>query len=599
MKFRNDIQILRGLSVFFVVLFHLGFEQLQSGFLGVDVFFVISGFLMAVLYDYRSKKLFFERRIKRLLPPYFAVILVTVIASFIINTPNETKQVSEQSMFGAFFLSNLGFWLQNSYFSKAEFNPLLHLWSLGVEIQFYIIVPLLAWFFRKSKAFLPIFLSSSLFLCIIMVSISPKTAFFMLPFRLWEFLIGFGVAAFLTNNGSIKYKQKEYIGAIGLITLIMIPFFKVNGQAFGFIDGHPGLSSLFVCFSTALILCFGLPIKLENTIIGKTTIWLGKYSYSIYLAHFPIIVIYLSKPFGGTILTSNSYMELISIVLLIFIFSYFLHHLFEARKFNHTVKLMALSSLIAFISPLPLSYFKNLSMSDDESKIFAAFSDRSEYRCGKLVRILNPKAISCELTNVNEPKKTIMLIGNSHADSIKTAFSEIAQHNDVRLLFLIPNNPLMDNGGLSANRVFKDISSKKVDHIVIHFSTEGYSLNNIKKLIGLSKKSDISVTILEPVPRWGKHIPQYMYNKLKGNGGDISKTREEYLNDNHRIFEGLNNIDYGDFDRVSVTDVFCKDDCQFSSKDGIPFYFDTNHLTLTGSRELNNKIHNIVVKHLP
>lgn len=134
MKFRSDIQILRGISVLFVVFFHLGFESTQSGFLGVDVFFVISGFLMAVLFDSKNKTQFFERRAKRLLPPYYVVIAATLITSFIINTPNETRQVVTQAIFGSAFSSNIGFWIQNSYFNKTEFNPLLHLWSLGVEI---------------------------------------------------------------------------------------------------------------------------------------------------------------------------------------------------------------------------------------------------------------------------------------------------------------------------------------------------------------------------------------------------------------------------------------------------------------------------------
>ena len=135
MIYRKDIQILRGISVMLVVLFHLGFTLFQSGFLGVDVFFVISGFLMAILYSHDNKKEFFARRAKRLLPTYFIITLLTVCSAIFMVTPNEYAQVFSQSIYASSFSSNIGFWLQNSYFSKAEFNPLLHLWSLGVTIK--------------------------------------------------------------------------------------------------------------------------------------------------------------------------------------------------------------------------------------------------------------------------------------------------------------------------------------------------------------------------------------------------------------------------------------------------------------------------------
>lgn len=149
MEYRKDIQLLRGIAVLLVVLYHLDLGWIKSGFLGVDIFFVISGFLMNLLYDHAHKKIFFIRRIKRLLPAYFATLLLTVVVATFITTPVEYNQVVKQALFGLFFSSNFGFWLQNSYFSKAEFNPLLHLWSLGVEIQFYLCVPLLAWLLRN------------------------------------------------------------------------------------------------------------------------------------------------------------------------------------------------------------------------------------------------------------------------------------------------------------------------------------------------------------------------------------------------------------------------------------------------------------------
>ncbi len=193
MEYRKDIQILRGISVLLVVLFHLEIGGFKSGFLGVDVFFVISGYLMAMLYNPERKWEFFVKRARRLLPAYFAIIVLTLLACMLITTPNDYDSVVKQTLFATFFTSNIGYWIENSYFSKSAFNPLLHLWSLGVEIQFYLLLPLLYWLFSKIRGSYFVVLLGSLVACFYMTGISPKTAFFMLPFRLWEFLLGYGI----------------------------------------------------------------------------------------------------------------------------------------------------------------------------------------------------------------------------------------------------------------------------------------------------------------------------------------------------------------------------------------------------------------------
>jgi len=133
---------------------------------------------MAQLYVVGHAIDFYARRARRLLPAYFATILATFLLSLTMVLPNDFDQVITQTVFATAFSSNVGFWLQNSYFSKAEFNPLLHLWSLGVEIQFYIVVPLLIILARRFKLFLPLCLLLSLLACMATTSVSPKTSFF-------------------------------------------------------------------------------------------------------------------------------------------------------------------------------------------------------------------------------------------------------------------------------------------------------------------------------------------------------------------------------------------------------------------------------------
>lgn len=591
MKFRADIQIIRGLSVLLVVLFHLGFSVFKSGFLGVDIFFVISGFLMAVLYDGKDKTAFFKRRAIRLLPAYYTIILATLLVSFLTNTPNETGQVVEQAIFASIFSSNIGFWMQNSYFSTAEFNPLLHLWSLGVEIQFYLIVPLLAWFFSKNKYLLIASLLTSLLLCLLMVGISPKTSFFMMPLRIWEFLIGYSAAALLTDKGNVLQHRNRFIGLFGVILVVLIPFFNVDGQSLSIINGHPGLFSILISLSTGLVLVFGLPRKVEISTLGKSLTGIGKYSYSIYLVHFPIIVLYLSKPFSGTSIDISEPKDLFIIILLICISSFLLYRYVETRKFKINIfKLSLGASATIIVTALLLPIIQSSIIPAAENNIFKAFKDRSTYRCGKLHRVLEPNSISCELTGLDSNiNHNIMLVGNSHADSIKTTFAEIAKKNRSTLHFITENTPLT-KGGLSPERILKEAKSKKITHIVLHHSPMAFSYEIIEEIVSIAEIENINVVFIEPVPIWSEHIPQKMYGIIKNKDSELYQSRKDYLEYNSMMFNQLDKIENKNFSRTPIVDYFCNPECIYKTEDGTPIYFDRHHLTLTGSRLISDAI---------
>lgn len=220
MNYREDIQILRGVSILLVVLYHLGIGIFKSGFLGVDIFFVISGFLMSILYKENNTINFYKRRALRILPAYFVTIIVTLIVVFILAinliTPDDYEQTIEQALYSSLFVPNIAFWLQNSYFDPNLFRPLLHLWSLGVEIQFYLIVPIIFFLVKRSKIFFWLLSIVSISLCFAVTEVSPRTSFFILPFRLWEFMVGYGAARYLTDNGNIKNDSYSLIGSVCL-----------------------------------------------------------------------------------------------------------------------------------------------------------------------------------------------------------------------------------------------------------------------------------------------------------------------------------------------------------------------------------------------
>lgn len=346
MKYRKDIQVLRGISVIMVVLFHLDLPVLKNGFLGVDIFFVISGFLMAALYKRDVKFVdFVYKRARRLLPAYFVTILVTLIAAFFLTIPNEFKSVAEQSVYGTFLISNIGFWQGNSYFLKSAFQPLLHLWSLGLEVQFYLVAPFLFKFFDRKKVLYPICLVASMAACFCLVGVSPKTAFFLLPFRLWEFLLGYGIANYFTDRGVVKISRSlSWIGGTGLTTIFTIPFMRVDGTALNVVSGHPGIHALLTCLITSTILIFGIPKVLEKSFVGDFLELTGRYSYSVYLVHYPLIVLFLYKPFGGTNLKPDSLTQGCILLGLTLILSVLMYHLVENPSFKRKPKQKSLSN---------------------------------------------------------------------------------------------------------------------------------------------------------------------------------------------------------------------------------------------------------------
>ena len=600
MNYRQDIQVIRGVAVLLVVLFHLQMPLVANGFLGVDVFFVISGFLMAILYDAQDKKTFFIRRAKRLLPLYFAVVLLTIFFAFFLVTPSDFERVIEQSFYALGFSSNIGFWAEDSYFSKINFNPLLHLWSLGVEIQFYLLVPLIAFFIRLHKGMIWLLLLGSLALCLIVTGYNSKHSFFLTPFRIWEFLIGYLVASYFTNRGNLKYQHKGWLGLASLIGILIISALSIDVSSHNMVFGHPGLIAFVICCLTALILSFGLPEYFLKSIVGSGLETLGKYSYSIYLVHFPVITLFLYKPFEGTTLKASSVIDVVAILLLITVLSIVVFKWVEdSFRKSGSKSLKASLVSIGLIGGIAIAGQKliHLNFTPQLADILFSTSDRTSFRCGTLFKITNPDELSCGINDVSSPSGTVFLIGNSHADSIKETFANIANDKNLHARFFVSNRPLLD-ARFSVDAILKNAQKHNANHLVFHYSeTVMNNANIIGKVVDLANKAqslNIKVSYLLPVPRWQQSVPKMLYLNQVDNSPLPTQRLHDVYQEYDLVYQTVASNKHQPVSFYDLAPIFCDNQCQLRDDNGKVLYFDSHHLTLSGAQKIAELLKSVI-----
>lgn len=298
LAYRPDIDGLRALAVLPVVLFHLGVDTLGGGFAGVDVFFVISGFLIASIIQRDLDKgcfslaTFYERRVLRLLPALFTVLIMSSVLAWFNLLPNDFEYFGRTLMATASFSSNILFWLNSGYFAPdSEYVVLLHTWSLAVEEQFYIFFPLLLMVLpTKSRALramiILILIGLSFFLALVLVSSSPSFAFYNLPTRAWELLAGALLA--LVRLPAFNTKAMQLLSAAGVICIALAVFVCDDGRSF------PGLPALLPVLGAVFVIYTGQhgTFAGQKILSVKPALFFGKISYSLYLWHWPVIVFF-------------------------------------------------------------------------------------------------------------------------------------------------------------------------------------------------------------------------------------------------------------------------------------------------------------------
>ncbi|TNF65417.1 MAG: acyltransferase [Rhodobacteraceae bacterium] len=294
MRPRVDIQVLRAVAVAMVVLFHARVPGLAGGYLGVDIFLVISGYLIVgmiargIAEGTFTLGGFFLDRAKRLLPAAYTVYVATGIAALWLLTETEMQRYLETLLGALTFTANIVLWQGTDYFaSEAKLNVLLHVWSLSLEEQFYLILPFIL--VLTPRRFWPVLILGglllSLALCLVAVPRSPVASFYLLPTRAWELLIGGALALSEPRIGAALRAGLARLGWVAFAVILSVPV-VLPGERLGL--GHPGLDALLVTLATAVLIA-GRPGFLNRSDpVTRAAYWLGGISYALYLVHWPL-----------------------------------------------------------------------------------------------------------------------------------------------------------------------------------------------------------------------------------------------------------------------------------------------------------------------
>lgn len=635
MNYRSDIDGLRCIAVLSVVVFHFFPKVIPGGFVGVDIFFVISGFLITsiIISDISKKKFtitnFYKKRILRIFPALLSVLLFVYICGWFLFLQSDFSSLGKHIFSGSFFISNLTLWSESGYFdSSSQLKPLLHLWSLSVEEQFYLFWPLLLIFFTKNKRSFYI-VSTSVLLLSFSISIitmhSTSGANYYSPFsRFWELMFGAILAMVKKSNATLRIqKNNEFISIIGISLLAFSFFFIDESMSFpGYIAVVPVTGATLIILSESGIV---------NRILSfKPLVYIGLISYPLYLWHWPIYsgykVVAIEEP------STPVKILLISIC---FIMAWATYQFIEkpirfsgVSKTTHKnlaggVFALGIIGLITF--SMDGMKFRSINASVGEytsiTDPYAYFEFKKNMRMGSCHSVDK----DTEVNNgcISHDGKSIMLWGDSYAAALYKGLEKITKDKNISITQSTDGNgppffikgKLTDTGKdlLSANTHRLDIVRETKPSIVLlawmiggynSIGDMGLSVDEIRKTTSLIKSASplTKVIVIGPVPEWNESLLKQVIYYYKSNQ-KLPPTYMSYgLNPGVRIWDEYYKkhitMDKVGAEYISSYDAMCIDEaCLTRIKDNPKdlVTIDWGHLSKSGSDFLMDSIKNKIL----
>ena len=644
MDYRREIDGLRALAVVPVILFHAGFQTFSGGFVGVDVFFVISGYLITtiILFELEQGKFsiinFYERRARRILPALFFVMLACLPFAWFWLLPSDMKVFSKSLVAVSLFSSNILFWRESGYFdTAAELKPLLHTWSLAVEEQYYVLFPVfLMLFWRLGKRWILGLLAAAFVSSLVLAQwaslAKPSAAFFLLPTRGWELLIGAFAAFYFSNRNRKDFSRglSEVGGWLGVVLIFYAVFTYSKDTPF------PGFYALVPTVGTVLIILFATQQTTVGKFVGnKAFVSIGLISYSAYLWHQPLFAFARHRS-----LFEPSHTVFLTLSFLALLFGYCSWRFVEMpfrrkRKFSRTTVFS--TSLIFSLSFILFGFIGYI-------------KDGWEYRVppyvNEVIKEAKPVTASCPdnksdcVIGNNDKDIDFVLIGDSHAGRYAYAFEKLTNEFGFSFKYIaapwcapLINWSYLDKAPNPAcfkkmESALKEISEGNIKIVVLAAEWGNYSQGfrylspvtkyvytgsslisetsnyfafkeSLSDTIKLLKANGKSVFIIEPTPEYDYYIPQLLA-KAKLHGFQLSDIRlpvDKYYSRNREFFDALNSLEKKDIYRFDAKSYFCDARyCESYSSKGLSFYNDGNHLSELGLEKIQRHLITDILK---
>jgi peptidoglycan/LPS O-acetylase OafA/YrhL len=614
---RDDIDGLRTFAVLPVIAFHFVIlpKIFAGGFVGVDIFFVISGYLItsSILHDINNKTYsivdFYNRRIRRIFPALFTVFIFCVVVAFFCSFSSEATKISQSILSSVFFVSNYLFYNQSGYFDRnSETNPLLHMWSLSVEEQFYVIFPVAIYLLRdfsdKTRVQLLLAVAFVSFVASVwMVTANTAAAFFLVQYRAWELLIGALLAVNAIPNLTRQW-EAELVGISGIALIVLSVYLISNNTPF------PGLAAVAPCAGAAAVIYSGTGTKtLTSRALAFLPIrFIGLISYSLYLWHWPLIVFYrlvvASEP-----TRSEKGALLLACMLAATISWRFIEKPFREKPY----KLKAYGTLVAGGATMILTAAISLALPSLIDGVFRYPSQAIEVLSYAKIDESHMRVGTCFLTSTDITKivdnncldikpnvPNVLIIGDSHAAHLWSGLQ--ASYPTVNFLQATVAGcaPILGEKSKSPacaemiqyvfQRFLPDVH---LDGIIISARWKSdLILPELINTANIARSYADRVIIFGPMPEYDQALPRILARAIASGKSELDFANFHRLSLSQKIdqdfstgLQGRSSIGY-----VSVYQALCTPDCKVWATKKIPLQFDNSHLTCEGSIELARKV---------
>jgi len=611
LKYRPEVDGLRAIAVGAVMIYHAQIRILEKlllpgGFLGVDIFFVISGYLITYLIikekistNNFSFKNFYERRARRILPALFFMLIIMLPFSYVVLIPSDFKEYILSNLFAVGFTSNYFFYFSEIQYGSLDsfLKPLLHTWSLGVEEQFYIFFPILIILFFNNnwslKRFFFIFILLSFLISSYLSIANTQLSFFSLLTRIWELLFG-SLTAYLIFFNKIDFINKKLINFLSYIgvTIIFLSFIFFEKNTY-----HPSYLTLFPVIGTCLVLInLNSNNIVQKILSSKIFVFVGLISYSLYLYHYPI----LSFSRYYSLVSGYNLYGKIALMFAIFIISY-LSYFFIERPFRDKKKINTKKLLSVIILGIVLMLFVNLltfynKLQNKKFNIIKEFSlDNRFYKNEKSKYSINKK--------LKKNKVNILIIGNSHAVDSYIIFNELYSYND-NLNFILLGTQISCLKKSSKNKLCREKLKEEQFELIemsdyLVFSTRwseedvNYLDSIVKKLN--NEKNKIIIMSDSPTFHWSNIFTPLDKFVLKNNKKPSLKEIDQLekvlfkqipnsVFKNNKKLEKIskkNNLTY--LNKFNYACNLYEKKCKILTSQNKKIYYDNSHYTLDGS----------------